>query len=58
MAVFHYHTSVDLWLTFCLLRSSTHQLVKDVECPLIFGLTGGPGLFKEVWIYMVMDIHN
>lgn len=58
IAVFPYHTLVDRQLTSCLLRSATQQLVKDVECPLIFGLTGGPRLFKEVWIYKVMDMYN
>lgn len=29
-----------------------------MERPLIFGLTGGPGLLKEVWIYMVMDMYS
>lgn len=56
IAVFHYHTLVNLWLTSGLFCRSTQQLVKDVESPLIFGLAGGPGLFEEVWIYMVMDV--
>lgn len=44
--------------TSIFLCSATQQLVKDVECPLIFGLTGGPGLFKEVYIHMVMETYN
>lgn len=34
------------------------HLVKDVERPLVFRLTGGPGLFQEVLSLRVKDVHT
>lgn len=51
-------TLISLCLTSLLLRSSTQHLVEDVECSLIFGLAGGTGLFQEVWVQTVMDLHD
>lgn len=56
--MFHEERLTALNLTSRLLRGSAQHLVEDVERPLVFGLPCGSGLFKEVWIPTVKDLHN
>lgn len=56
--LFHKECLTALCQTSCLLGGPTQHLVEDVECPFVFGLPGGAGLFKEVFIQAVMDWHN
>ena len=44
----HRRSRVQMGLTLLLLRRAGEQLVKDVECPLHFGLPDDPRLLQEI----------
>ena len=44
----HRRPRVQMGLTLLLLRRAGEQLVKDVECPLHFGLPDDPRLLQEI----------
>ena len=44
----HRRSRIQMGLTLLLLRRAGEQLVKDVECPLHFGLPDDPRLLQEI----------